>query len=192
MPRIILKLYLRGSLKKNLGKAMRKRIYFAISKWNSWVLTDIVSKAPRYSGPDPRRKPGFLARHIGLVNTESEGISYKAIGIKGSGPDAYHAFAAIIALHEGWSAPFTRKPRGKIMTFPLGRATFRKPEAAAPAPGGGGSKTWVITKKATQIGGPTRNPWIWAIVDESLPTLGDLIEKEANKAKGKRIRIEIS
>jgi len=193
MPKIVLKI-------PGKGKPAREMIegyYRAVSDWSTRIYPKVIAKTPRYSGPDSRRRPGFVASHIKLMwTTGAFQIRYRTIGVPGGskiGSPAWHALMAIYSLHQGWRRPFIRRPREKrVMTFPLKKGErFRNPRTARWAPGArGGPKTWVVTRKAVQRRGPTRNTWIRDIVRENLNDLNVHWTVEVEKLKRRKKKIE--
>jgi len=204
MPRRRIKTTFKPTIKMELpfeGKPTRKiaiSMYEAFSRWSEMIYPKVIASCPVYSGPDFRRRPGFVRRHIKLTwSTGLYGIKYKAIGVpRGSlrGTPQYHALMAIYALHYGWEKPFIRRPKTRtVMTFPLKKGErIRNPRAAKPPPGRKGPKTWIVTRKAVQVKGPRRNPFIHKVFRENFSSYLALV-REAFKKKGRRKKkIEIT
>lgn len=164
---------------KKFSENTTRKILMEYNRWMEIIYPIIVRDTPTYSGNDPRRRPGFVKSSLKLMVTMSSGMRTKTVGVPGGdvkGTPAYNAWHAIRSLHEGWRGPFIRRPKGKILTFPLQKGvSFKNPMAANPPPGGKGKKTWVITTKAVQKKGPKSNPWVYNIMDRKLDDLASMI-----------------
>jgi len=171
---------------KHFATDTTRRIIGEYNRWMESIYPIIVSETPMYSGNDPRRSPGFVKGSIKLMVTMSSGLRTKTVGVPGGdakGTPAYNAWHAVRSLHEGWRGPFTRYPKGKVLTFPLKRGTtFKNPMTASPplTGSGKGKKQWVITTKSVQKTGPKPNPWVERIIDRRF---GDLVSMINNAIK---------
>lgn len=181
MPKLF-KVRIKAKNPRVLGKVFWDALAEAVSEYVQRVYPVIIAYIPIDKSQDPRRNKGVIARNLKLMDADLHGRRYLTFGVTGASEEAKRARLAIMSLHYGWAGPKTIS--GKVMTFPIKRV-MKAGSLSSPPSGQAGR--WIVTTKVQRTGRYRKDPWIWKIINNTLPLLEEIINRKLED-KPKKVR----